>query len=158
MKICTVIAVVGAAALTTTSANAGVVLANVDPAIIASSASVNADTMASIEFVNHLSYDVDVYWMNYSGQPVFYYDLAADSSYIQNTYLTHPWLITQASSGDLITGFASAVTPDPGWTDLSPDIANIGSVPEPATWAMLILGMGAIGFVVRSRRGAFVAV
>jgi len=29
-----------------------------------------------------------------------------------------------------------------------------GAVPEPATWAMMLLGFGAIGFSVRRRRGA----
>jgi hypothetical protein len=146
MKICTVIASLGAAAAMMTSANAGVVLTNVDPTIIESSASLNFNTQATIDFVNHLNIAVDVEWMNYSGLPVFYRALAADSSYVQDTYITHPWLIVADASGTPITGFASAVTPDPGWTGASPDIANIGSVPEPSTWAMMLLGFAGLGF------------
>lgn len=32
----------------------------------------------------------------------------------------------------------------------APTLATIAAVPEPATWAMMILGMGAIGFAMRS--------
>jgi hypothetical protein len=31
-------------------------------------------------------------------------------------------------------------------------VLNIGAVPEPATWAMMILGMGMVGFGLRMRR------
>ena len=34
------------------------------------------------------------------------------------------------------------------------DIAPLTSVPEPASWAMMILGFGCIGAMVRRRRGA----
>jgi hypothetical protein len=44
-----------------------------------------------------------------------------------------------------------ALTADPGWTGASPDIANIG-VPEPATWAMMLIGAGAVGVTLRMRR------
>lgn len=29
---------------------------------------------------------------------------------------------------------------------------NVGAVPEPATWALMTLGMGAVGFAMRRRR------
>jgi len=41
---------------------------------------------------------------------------------------------------------------DPGWTQLSPDIANIGSVPEASTWAMLLLGFASVGFMTYRRK------
>jgi hypothetical protein len=34
---------------------------------------------------------------------------------------------------------------------------NVGSVPEPATWAMLLIGLGATGATLRSRRRVIAA-
>jgi hypothetical protein len=146
MKLLTAIALLGGAAAMMTSANAGVVLTNVDPAIILASASVNSDTQASIEFINRESYQVDIYWVDYGGNLVYYNYLTPGASYIQGTFITHPWLAFADSTHAPITGFASAVTPDPGWTGLSPDIANIGTVPEPSTWALMLLGAAGLGF------------
>ena len=140
-----------------------VVLAPVDPVVIDTtyaSLTGSPSTAARIDFVNHLNTAVDVYWIDYSGNRVFYNTLAADSSYIQGTFITHPWLIALAGSGDttaqgtgtLITAFASAVTITP-FGSQNFDIANIG-VPEPATWSMLIAGMGLIGGAMRRRRSA----
>ena len=34
------------------------------------------------------------------------------------------------------------------------DIGSVGGVPEPATWAMMIIGFGGAGAMLRRRRGA----
>lgn len=147
-----------AALVVTAQAAGAAVLVPVDPATVDDSyASANGDQTAQIDFINHLSQSVDVYWINYSGGRVFYTDLLADSSYIQETFITHPWLIALTGSGDttaqgsgvLITAFASAVTPA-AWGSGVYDIANIG-VPEPAAWATLLVGLGAIGGLIRHR-------
>ena len=36
----------------------------------------------------------------------------------------------------------------------SGNLAQVGAVPEPATWAMMLLGFGSIGFVIRRRKSA----
>jgi hypothetical protein len=135
------------------TAQAGVLLPNLDPVTIDnSSQSTSGSTPAAIDFENHLSYAVDVFWIDYAGDRVFYNTLGANSSYVQATFLTHPWLIVQAGSGDtlaqgtgtLITGFIAETASGRGVT---PDIANIAAVPEPSTWAMMILGFAGIGFM-----------
>jgi hypothetical protein len=137
-----------------------VVLPNLDPVTIddsSKSISGSASTAAEIDFVNHLNYAVDIYWIDYSGDRVLYADLAANSSYVQGTYLTHPWLVVKAGSGDttaqgtgtLITGFMAETVFVPGAT---PDIANITAVPEPSTWAMMLLGFAGVGFMTYRRK------
>lgn len=37
-------------------------------------------------------------------------------------------------------------------SDFAPDNANLAAVPEPATWAVMILGLGLAGGVLRRRR------
>lgn len=40
------------------------------------------------------------------------------------------------------------------WTDIHTDFGfRVASVPEPATWAMMIMGFGGLGAVMRRRRG-----
>ena len=38
-------------------------------------------------------------------------------------------------------------------TGLDVSIATVGGVPEPAAWTMMLIGIGAIGAAMRSRRG-----
>jgi PEP-CTERM motif-containing protein/von Hippel-Lindau disease tumor suppressor protein len=104
-----------------------------------------------------LSFAVDVYWINYSGDRVFYQTLAADSSYVQDTFLTHPWLIVEAGSGDTLvqgtgTLLAGFIAETPQTSTSTPDIANISGVPEPSTWAMMILGFCGVGFMAYRRK------
>ena len=42
-------------------------------------------------------------------------------------------------------------------TSASTSGATGGAVPEPATWAMLLLGFGAVGYALRRGRGVKVA-
>jgi hypothetical protein len=37
---------------------------------------------------------VKIYWLGYSGEMVFYHDLGPGQSFKQETYYTHPWLVT----------------------------------------------------------------
>jgi hypothetical protein len=39
-------------------------------------------------------------------------------------------------------------------TDFAPENVTLAAVPEPATWAMMIIGFGAMGGMVRGRRKA----
>jgi VHL beta domain len=65
----------------------------------------NGNTSTYIEFVNDSGVGVVVYWINYTGQLVFYAFLAPGQSYVQQTYLTHPWLIYDQATGLPIVGF-----------------------------------------------------
>ena len=63
--------------------------------------SINGDVSTFIRFVNHTAGPVTVYWLNYEGQRVFYTTLAAEQSFVQQTFITHPWIATDASGACL---------------------------------------------------------
>lgn len=49
--------------------------------------------------------------------------------------------------------FAWNYTPgSPGWGQVDNIVTDVTSVPEPATWAMMILGLGGVGATLRRRR------
>src|SRR5207302_8770023 len=66
--------------------------------------SIDGAVSTSIQFTNSTAGPVNVYWIDYQGQRVFYRGgdfptLAAGQSYIQQTYITHPWVVTDAATG-----------------------------------------------------------
>jgi len=58
--------------------------------------SINGIIKTSIEFINKSGQPIKVYWLDYEGKRKLYAQLKAEDSYIQQTYVTHPWLITDA--------------------------------------------------------------
>lgn len=55
-----------------------------------------------IFFVNTRAAPVLVYWIDYTGQRVFYQNLPPGVGYVQPTYVTHPWVITTAADVGLL--------------------------------------------------------
>ncbi|NEO66700.1 MAG: hypothetical protein F6J94_18440 [Moorea sp. SIO1F2] len=37
---------------------------------------------------------IKTYWLNYQGNRTYYYQLKPGQGYTQQTYVTHPWVIT----------------------------------------------------------------
>src|SRR5712692_668949 len=60
--------------------------------------SIEGATTTSIEFINQTSDSVNIYWLNYNGGRQFYNTLAAGASYTQQTYVTHPWVVTDSNN------------------------------------------------------------
>jgi VHL beta domain len=56
--------------------------------------SLSSSQSTFVHFVNHSSKPVDVYWLNYGGLRVIYRRLRPTQSYDQQTYVTHPWVVT----------------------------------------------------------------
>ena len=44
-----------------------------------------------VEFINHGKEIKTIYWLNYEGRRVYYARLQPGDSYIQKTYVSHPW-------------------------------------------------------------------
>jgi hypothetical protein len=58
-------------------------------------------TATFITFVNKTGMKVHVIWLDFEGKRVHYQTLEPDQQYTQQTYLTHPWLITDADGNAL---------------------------------------------------------
>ena len=56
--------------------------------------SIHAYVPTSIRFENKSGKIVKIYWLDYSGNRKLYKVLENDQNHIQQTYVTHPWLIT----------------------------------------------------------------
>lgn len=58
-----------------------------------------SDQATTIRFVNDSGADKVVYWLNFDGLRVFYARLAPGESYDQQTFVSHPWVVTSDSYG-----------------------------------------------------------
>ena len=65
------------------------------------SRSISGKVSTKMVFKNNSSNAVKTYWLNYSGERVFYKKLNPNQSYTQQTYVTHPWVITDDSDNCL---------------------------------------------------------
>lgn len=63
--------------------------------------STSFDTETFVQFLNDSSQTVSVYWIDYNGLRVLYNHLPAGQSYVQATFVTHPWMVV-SSSGDCL--------------------------------------------------------
>jgi uncharacterized protein YjdB len=72
-----------------------------DPAAAGVLTSVASTTEAEVEFVNDACEDVQIYWIDYTGARQDYGTLAPGKSYIQGTFVTHPWYVIGRRSGAL---------------------------------------------------------
>jgi hypothetical protein len=58
-------------------------------------------TATFVTFVNKTGMKVQVIWLDFEGKRVHYLTLEPNQEYKQQTYLTHPWLITDADGNAL---------------------------------------------------------
>lgn len=49
-----------------------------------------------VTFVNQADARMKVYWLDYNGKRQFYSDVSPGKSYVQDTYMTHPWVVANA--------------------------------------------------------------
>lgn len=68
-----------------------------DCALEASLRSSKFDRATRVQFVNETAHERRTYWINYEGRRVPYSTLAPGESYTQETYVTHPWVMTDGA-------------------------------------------------------------
>jgi len=97
--------------------------------------SIEGNVATSIQFTNNTGGPLNVYWINYQGQRVFYRGgpfaaLAAEQSYTQGTYITHPWIITDVATNSCLGIWLPTESPD---TAVITGSAPSPAPPQPAT-------------------------
>jgi hypothetical protein len=63
--------------------------------------SIKGDQSVSLRFINQKNQRVKIFWLDYQGQAKFYRTLEPGEEYIQQTYMTHPWWITDENNRPL---------------------------------------------------------
>lgn len=59
---------------------------------------------AALYFVNRSKTRVKIYWVNYNGKREHYFDLEPNQFMPQPTYVSHPWVITNADENQPCLG------------------------------------------------------
>jgi len=63
--------------------------------------SIEGSSSTSINFVNQTSQSIRTYWLDYQGAPKYYRQLQPGERYSQQTYVSHPWMVTNLSGACL---------------------------------------------------------
>lgn len=84
----------------------------------ASFRSSSGDTKASLLIINNTGETLQSIWLDYDGKRVFYNQIAPYTSYVQPTWLTHPWIIANLAGSCyrflVMTSLEQTVTVNPG--------------------------------------------
>jgi hypothetical protein len=68
----------------------------------------DASISTYVNFVNRSNDVIRTYWLNYQGERVFYSQIDPGNSYRQQTYVSHPWIITDSNNHCLSIYFPQA--------------------------------------------------
>jgi VHL beta domain len=55
----------------------------------------------SVKFINQRNHRINIYWLDYQGIARFYRSLAPREWYIQQTFMTHPWFVSDGNNRGL---------------------------------------------------------
>jgi VHL beta domain len=58
--------------------------------------SLDSQISTNIRFINQKAFRVKVYWIDFTGKRQHYFDLEPNQTYDQQTFVSHPWLVTEA--------------------------------------------------------------
>jgi hypothetical protein len=141
------------------SSSAGVLLSNGGEELFKSNPySDNNDARGMIEFINITDSDLFLYWLDFSGAPVYYNTFGANSVQFQRTYLTHPWLVLTAliseqdTPSNRLFGIYLPQSKNDQWCALDTDVVVLSAVPEPSAMQLWLLGLVSLLFIKRWKR------
>jgi hypothetical protein len=58
--------------------------------------SLSSQISTNIRFINQKPFRAKVYWIDFTGKRQHYFDLEPNQTYDQQTFVSHPWLVTEA--------------------------------------------------------------
>jgi uncharacterized protein YcfL len=61
--------------------------------------SLNSNTPTSFTITNKTTVTLTVFWLDFQGRRVKYFDLAPGVTKSQGTYITHPWVVADSRGG-----------------------------------------------------------
>lgn len=64
--------------------------------------SVDGKEQATLTFRNQLSEEAHFYWIDYHGMPVYYKSLQPGESWVQQTFISHPWVVLDHNGSKLM--------------------------------------------------------
>lgn len=87
----------------------------------------NGEIATSICFNNRWSEAIAIYWINYDGQREFYLNLEPGEQYLQETYVSHPWVVL-AKSDEIILASIVGTSQDQELIILDPTRSQVGTL------------------------------
>ena len=57
--------------------------------------SIDETTMTEVIFFNQSTAPIRTYWIDHQGNRIFGSEIRPGDSYVQQTYVTHPWVVTK---------------------------------------------------------------
>ncbi|XP_014213975.1 von Hippel-Lindau tumor suppressor homolog [Copidosoma floridanum] len=70
-----------------------------------------------VKFFNTSPHDVEIYWIDYNGKPVFYQTLGHQDYIDINTFVTHPWIFVEKETKDRYLANGSSVYFPRSWRE-----------------------------------------
>jgi hypothetical protein len=110
--------------------------------------SIEGTTGTTIEFVNATVISVGLYWLDYQGARVLYHRLVLGETYVQQTFLTHPWVAVD-DAGNCV-GYVISDAPTKRYVITVPVAAPVEGVSvnaQPVTGTVLVRVRGSTSFV-----------
>jgi hypothetical protein len=97
--------------------------------------SLEGQAEAQLTVVNNTDAVFELYWLDYDGERVYYQDSQPHSVQIQDTWLTHPWILTDPGGTCylLIVMTSLAQTMTIGSTTGEPPVTPVDTTTVPAT-------------------------
>jgi len=108
-------------------------------------------TATSINFVNNSGQPRKIIWLDYSGNRVLYNTLSGGTSYVQGTYLTHPWVIAVDNGVNDTNGACLAIYVNPDLTQNTVNANYSGNITVQAT--DVVYAAGSQSSIAASRGG-----
>jgi hypothetical protein len=67
----------------------------------------SVDSVKSTEviFFNQSTVPIRTYWLDFEGKRIFRSEIRPGDSFVQQTYVTHPWVVTNSSTRDCVAIF-----------------------------------------------------